>query len=123
MQYESVLPHFEIKEGIQGVGVFATTDIPENTVLFTMHGKILNQPTRTSVQVGHDQHIEDKIGGRVNHACHPTARVNQADRTMISVRPIIKGEEITFDYRENEDKLANPFVCKCCNKEIRGKQG
>jgi len=121
MQTDTVLPHFEIKEGIQGVGVFATSEFPTNTTLFVMHGTILKQPTRTSVQIGPSAHIEDELGGKVNHSCHPSAKVNQAERTFVSIKPIKKGEEITFNYCDNEDKMANPFVCRCCNKKISGK--
>lgn len=121
MHIDSVLPQLEIKKGIEGMGVRAAEDIPADVVLFVMHGPILKQPTRTSVQIGPEAHIEDELGGCVNHSCHPTAKVNQADRTFVSLRAIKKGEEITFDYRENEDVLAHPFVCQCCHQFITGK--
>lgn len=122
MHIDSVLPQLEVKKGIDGIGVRAGEDIPAGVVLFVMDGPILKQPTRTSVQIGPMAHIEDIWGGRVNHSCHPTAKVNQGDRTLVSLRAIQKGEEITFDYRENEDKLANPFMCHCCHQFITGKE-
>ncbi|MDX1901790.1 MAG: SET domain-containing protein [Gammaproteobacteria bacterium] len=122
MKEDNVASQFEIKRGIQGIGVFAKRDFLKDSHLFTMHGEILDHPTRTSVQIGEHEHIEDEIAGAVNHACSPSAKVDRATRSFITVRDIKKGEEITFDYRENEDTLANPFVCSCCQTEITGKK-
>lgn len=122
MKKDDVTALFEIKHGIEGIGVFAKCDFRKGAHLFTMRGEILNHPTRTSVQVGKHEHIEDEIAGAVNHACSPSARVDRATRSFISVRDIKKGEEITFDYRENEDTLANPFICSCCQEKITGKK-
>lgn len=110
------------KKGIQGSGVFCTEDIKKGKVIFKMKGEIIGHPTRTSVQVGKDEHIEDEIAGHVNHHCIPNAKVIRKTRSFVSLRNIRKGEEITFDYNANEDKLAAPFVCKCCNKLVSGKK-
>lgn len=111
-----------IKNGIEGRGVFATQKINKNTIIFKMHGEFLTSPTQTSVQIGDNMHIEDEIAGLVNHSCHPTARVDRQTQAFISMRDIAEGEEITFDYTMNEDKLAAPFICKCCGEVINGKK-
>ncbi len=122
MKNEQIFPQLEIKDSLNGFGVYATHTIPENATLFIMQGKILNYPTRTSVQIDENRHIEDPIAGCMNHACKPNARVDRKNRAFISLRKIDKDEEITFDYRENEDALACPFVCSCCQKKITGKR-
>jgi hypothetical protein len=48
--------------------------------------------------------------------------VDRERAALISLRGIKAGEEVTFDYNQNEDKLANPFVCQCCGTLIQGKQ-
>lgn len=122
MKNKQLPRHFEIKVGMHGVGAFITKDIKKGTVLFKMKGKIINHPTRTSVQVSKHQHIEDLLAGHINHSCTPNARVSRRARTFVSLRNIKKGEEITFDYNKNEDELAAPFVCICCGQKIAGKK-
>lgn len=117
------LPHpFELKNGIHGLGVFIKTDIKKNTVLFKLSGKMVQSPTRTSVQIGTNKHIEDEIASHINHSCTPTAKVDQATLTFVSLRDLHKGDEITFNYNDNEDLLHAPFKCECCGKEIRGRK-
>lgn len=110
-----------IKKGIQGQGVFASRRIPTNSIIFIMHGDIITSPTQTSVQVGTNSHIEDKTAGFINHSCKPSAIIHRDTRAFISTRDIEVGDEITFDYTKNEDKMAAPFVCNCCGKFVSGK--
>lgn len=121
MKNNSLPPNFEIKVGIHGVGAFVTKDFKKDSVLFTMHGEVIEKPTRTSVQIGKHKHIEDALAGHVNHSCTPNARVDRKARAFISLRDIKKGEEMTFDYSSNEDELAAPFVCACCGRKVLGK--
>ena len=113
---------FEIKSGIHGIGVFATKDIKKGELIFTMEGKTVNHPTRTSVQIDAKLHIEDKIAGRINHSCTPNAKVDRKTKSFISLKDIKIGDEITFDYNQNEDTLASPFICHCCHRLITGKK-
>lgn len=120
MIYRYFPPHLVVKDGIHGVGVFTTMNMKRGTTLFKMKGEILPKPTRTSVQIGDNQHIEDEISGHVNHACTPNTIVDRTTRSFVSLRDIEEGEELTFDYTENEDSMAAPFICECCGKEISG---
>jgi SET domain-containing protein len=115
-------PHFIVKNGIHGLGVFTTEPVKKGQVLFKMKGDILDYPTRTSIQVGKNKHIEDEIGAHINHSCSPSAKVVKKDMMFVSLRDIDVDEEITFDYNKNEDALSNPFYCECCNKAIVGKK-
>lgn len=114
-------PKFILKEGIHGQGIFTTVKISKGEILFEMNGDIINQPTRTSIQIGKNKHIEDDIGAHVNHNCMANAKIIRKNRTFISLRDIEPNEEITFDYNKNEDSISAPFTCHCCQKEIRGK--
>ncbi|HLB42403.1 MAG TPA: SET domain-containing protein [Gammaproteobacteria bacterium] len=122
MKYHFLPPCFVVKNGIHGIGIFTTKNIKKGSVLFEMQGDILNHPTRTSVQIGKMIHIEDDIARRINHNCKPTAKVDRKTRSFISLQDIKKGEEITFNYNDNEDVLACPFVCACCYKKIAGRK-
>jgi hypothetical protein len=70
-------PEFALKQGIEGQGVFAMADFKKGEVLFKMKGEISAQPTRTSVQIGEDKHIEDPIASHINHSCKANARVSR----------------------------------------------
>lgn len=122
MKKPTTIRSFLIKDGINGKGVFATRDINKSTILFKMHGEIISKPTRTSVQIGNDLHIEDELAGLLNHSCQPSAKVDRQLQALISMRDIKEGEEITFDYTKNEDHMAAPFVCDCCGNKISGKK-
>ncbi|RDI46029.1 SET domain-containing protein [Aquicella lusitana] len=123
MKYRHFAPYFLVKKGIHGVGVFAAADIKKGEILRELTGEMLDHPTRTSIQIGKNKHIEDEMGGLINHSCQPTARIDKKNHSLVSIRNIRKGEEITFDYNENEEAMASPFVCQCCGKYIMGKKG
>lgn len=121
MKIKDLHDNFETRVGIQGVGVFLKSPVKKGEVLFKLEGDIIDHPTRTSVQIGEHLHIEDKLAGHLNHHCTPNARVNRQTREFISLRDMKAGEEMMFDYNQNEDSLASPFECVCCGKRIAGK--
>lgn len=82
-------------------------------------GREVDTPTRTSIQVGESKHIEDDFGSFVNHSCDPSAIIE--DGCLVAIKQIDVGNEITFDYKKNENTLASPFVCWDCKKIISGK--
>ncbi len=79
---------------------------------------IIASPTRTSIQISEGKHVEDDIGKYINHACDPTCEIQ--GHKVVALRNLSAGEEATFDYSKNETYMANPFICKCCGKLIRG---
>ena len=121
MIHFSFPPLFVVKDGIHGLGVFVCEDIKKDTVLFQLKGPIIQNPTRTSIEIGKNKHIEDPIGAHINHNCTPNTKVQNKTQSFVSLRNIKKGEEITFDYNKNETTMASPFSCHCCGKEIKGR--
>jgi SET domain-containing protein len=122
MIHRSFAPHFVVKTGIHGLGVFSLTAFKEGDMLFRMKGELLKMPTRTSVQIGDNLHIEDEIAGFINHSCMPNAKIDKYTHSFVALRDIAIDEEIVFDNNINEDSIASPFVCECCNREIAGKR-
>lgn len=106
---------------LNGLSLFTKKPIKQGETIFVMEGDVLDHPTQTSVQIGHDEHIEDNNARYLNHNCHPTARVDQKKHALIAARDLKEGDEINFDYRTNETKMAVPFKCHCCNQMICGK--
>lgn len=122
MSQKTFPPHFIIKDGIEGNGVFVVHDFKKGSLLFSMHGPIIPYPTRTSVQVGKNKHVEDPLAGHLNHHCKPNARIDRLTQSLVCLRDIKNGEEVTFNYNDNEDLLAEPFNCGCCQRMISGKK-
>ena len=93
--------------------------IEEGELVYILLGPILDKPTRTSIQIGPDKHIEDDHGQYINHSCDPSVEI--VGSKLIALTPINHGDSITFNYNRNEDFMANPFKCNCCQGLIRGK--
>ena len=97
----------------------AAVPYPSGALIRRLIGREIDTPTRTSIQVGEGKHIEDDFGSFVNHSCDPSAIIE--DGCLVAIKQIDVGNEITFDYKKNENTLASPFVCWDCKKIINGK--
>ncbi len=99
--------------------IYIGNTIPAGNLLYRLTGEIINKPTRTSIQIGSNEHIIDNLGQYINHSCDPSVKVIGCD--LISVKEIKNGDSITFDYNHTEDCMSNPFYCNCCGKIICGR--
>lgn len=114
--------------------VIATAAIAVGQPILAIEGMEVARPSRFSVQVAEDCHIEvpvdlgleeamDRHPWRfLNHSCAPNACLR--GRTLVARQPIAVGAEVTFDYHTTEWELASPFRCACgasdCVGEVRG---
>ena len=114
--------------------VMAQADIEPNEVLLQVHGRVVDRPSRYSIQIGMHEHIDPPLPDRLeddmdrhpwrflNHSCEPNAELH--GRLLVAIRPILRFEEITFDYKRSEYDMASPFPCECgsatCLGIIRG---
>ena len=114
--------------------VFATEPVPPGHVVLVIDGTEVDQASRHSLQVDEHEHIEvvselseqellDRHPWRfTNHSCDPNTRLS--GRTLVAIRRIGAGEEVTFDYNTTEYELAEPFACHCgsagCIGTVRG---
>ena len=53
-----------------------------------------------------------------NHSCSPNTAYKGLN--VLSIRPILKGEELTLDYAFLLDENMEPFICNCGNANCRG---
>jgi len=102
--------------------------------LFEIAGEITRTPTRYTVQIDRNAHIDlndshnleeilDRYYWRfMNHSCEPNTVIR--GRNVVALRPIHPWEEITFNYNTTEYQMAEPFQCRCeshgCEETIRG---
>jgi hypothetical protein len=112
----------------------AAKDVAAGTSVLVIEGAEVSRPSRFSVQVGEHAHIDLPAGGApedvadrypwqfTNHSCEPNTLLS--GRSLVALRPIRAGEEVTFNYNTTEYALAEPFACHCgspgCAKTIRG---
>jgi len=112
----------------------ARESIAAGTLIFVIAGRESATPTRYSVQVARDLHIEcddlppglERVRHRywmyLNHHCEPSAWVR--GREVVALRDIAPGEGVTFDYNTTEWDMASPFDCHCgsadCVGTVRG---
>lgn len=87
-------------------------------VVFPLRGRAVVRPTRFSIQVGSDAHL-DPISdhaspwGALNHGCDPNVVIDVSRRVIVARRAIAAGDQLRFDYNTTEWELAESFVCNC----------
>ncbi|KAG3153277.1 hypothetical protein PI124_g143 [Phytophthora idaei] len=101
----------------------------KDDVIGSAPGTIYPKPTRFTVQITPDKHM-DFTGGLefVNHSCNPNTRIdmveNEAKVSFIAIKPIKEGEHLTFDYSTSEWDMDEKFDCRCgasnCSGHIGG---
>ena len=114
------------------LALFARVAIPAGEMLSTLPGVVRPHPSRHSVQVGRDVHVEAPgpndatVPSRwcwkfLNHSCEPSGLVSvQPQPSYVTARDLERGEELTFDYLTTEWDLAEPFACECGSSRCHG---
>lgn len=102
-----------------GKSFFTTEAIQIGETIMELGGKILSSPTRTSIQVDENKHLENvhKFGGFLNHSCEPNTCIDFDQLRLRAIKPIGKNEEATFNYLTTEWDLINKFKCNCSSKD------
>ena len=99
------------------VAIVATKDILKGELVHTLVGKILLKRNKHSIQIGKNEHIMDEIGMFINHSFDPNVEI--VYRGIIALEKIKIGEEITFNYLNNEDHIFSPFKCKHTGRWVK----
>lgn len=92
---------------INGNGLYATKKYKKDETIFVLSGTEYNKPTRETIRIDNDKHIYDDYGIYMNHSFNPSAYINKYD--VIALVDINIGDEITFNYNDNEIDMAAPF--------------
>ena len=95
----------------------STKEYTLGETVLNLEGEILSSPTKTSIEIGINKHIEDKFGKYMNHSFEPNTVIREC--SVIAIKDILPGDELTFDYTENETNIAYPFVDKMTQKYVK----
>ena len=105
--------------------VRAARPFASGDLLLLLRGWLCAQPTRHTIQLDDERHLEGEptaLWRYLQHACAPNAAIR--DRELLAIAPIAAGDEITFDYETTEWDMASPFACTCgapmCRGIVRG---
>jgi hypothetical protein len=105
----------------------AATTIDAGACIAEFHAAaIMHTPSYLTVQKDDDEHIHLSPAylQYVNHSCAPNAFFDTTYMSLIALKAIAPGEEITFFYPSSEWDMAQSFACRCgseqCLGEIKG---
>ena len=110
-----------------GLGLFATRDIPEGTVLLYLSGRrihfyealTLGEKESYPIQVSADNYLMTEFPFYfTNHSCDPNCGVNE-NLELISLKKIRKGEEIFWDYSTSMLERHWTMYCDCGSEVCR----
>lgn len=80
----------------------------------------VSEPSRYTIQVERDEHVDAAAVKYLNHSCRPNVYVDTARREVIAIRDIAAGEELSFFYPSTEWEMVEPFVCRCGHANCLG---
>lgn len=63
---------------------------------------------------------EEEPADYINHSCAPNAGI-RGQVSLVAMRPIAPGEEITFDYAMSDSSAFDEFACACGSPLCRGR--
>lgn len=116
----------KIVNGFDGLEkrLVAIDRIRKNEVILKLTGKILNHPTKRTIQIGRKKHFKNQFVDYLNHSCNPNSSINIEKLVMVADRAIKPFDDITVNYLSTEYEMVDPFKCNCrsknCFKDIRG---
>ena len=115
------------KSAIHGKGIILNQDVKKGETIFIFRGKEVCytkgawQHSPNWLQVGYVRWIDpapETPGVYLNHSCSPSAGV-RGKTTIVAMRPMKKGEEVTIDYALSETYPIWHMRCKCKSKNCR----
>ncbi|TDC70304.1 SET domain-containing protein [Actinomadura sp. GC306] len=97
-----------------GSGIISNRDFaPGDTIMRVAADLELAEPTRFSLQVGADRHIDAGEIRYLNHSCAPNAYFAASAGLLVAERAIGAGDEVSIFYPASEWDMACPFMCEC----------
>ena len=111
-----------------GLGLFAARDFADGELLFVFEGPVIEAAAVNSLgerepnplQIAPRLYVDvQQPGVYINHSCEPNAGVRN-DVEVYSLRRILAGEEIRFDYSTSMSEKRWTMRCLCGTPSCRG---
>ena len=109
-----------IKKSNNFHGLFSDTSYSKNDIIHELCGSIYDKPSRTTIEIGINKHIDDDFGIYMNHSFAPNCIIK--DECIIACKDILEEEELTFDYNASETSMSCPFIDNETNKCVKGRE-
>jgi SET domain-containing protein len=117
-----------VRECAHGRGVFAAEPIHADALIARFSGPFLRYAETSAetyaLQIGPDLYIGESGGvdDLFNHSCDPNAgvRISGTAAELRSIRDIVPGEEIAFDYSTTLGEGDFTMPCRCGSPACRG---
>lgn len=120
-----------------GKGIFTRQKIPANSRILEFTGDRVIRDTviQTLADGGPDSFLQigknffigssGRADDYINHSCDPNCGLEfHGDRIYLkSIKPIKRGDELTFDYATSQQCFPFRFTCRCGSVECRGEIG
>ena len=99
--------------------VVAIKSVKVGGTVLTLDGEVMDRPSRHSIQLDEGTHIEVTADLPLeemmlshpwrftNHSCDPNTKL--VGRSLVALRLVRAGDEITYNYNTSEWELAEPF--------------
>jgi SET domain-containing protein len=110
----------KFESSISGLGIFAIEDIKKGEEVVYFEGAEISDLEADRLykggfdyllQIDHNKFLNLLEDSKyINHSCNPSCAFLYKSASLIALRDIKKGEEITFDYSANEN---TEFVLNC----------
>jgi hypothetical protein len=115
--------HVERSTKAFGSRAVSLVDLPAGSLFLKITKATPATKAYTSVQTSENTHIElnsDIVF--INHSCKPSVifDMERMEVRVSSARDLKKGDALTFFYPSSEWDMAQPFNCKCGEKECKG---
>ena len=91
-----------------------------NEKIHLLTGTVYDKPSRTTIEIGINTHIDDEYGIFMNHSFSPSCKIQ--DGYIIALRNINSNDELTFNYNDSETSMACPFVDNETKQNVSGKE-
>jgi uncharacterized protein len=110
-----------VRESSTGLGVFAGKNIPANSFIFKIQGSRLHFDATTRLgekesyclQTGSNEYLFlEAPFCFCNHSCQPNCGIREG-LSLYTIRPIAKGEELSWDYSTSMLERHWTLKCKC----------
>ena len=113
----------------KGRGIIARKQISKGEVIVNFFGELVPrekvQIPNAALQLDEDLFLESDgtIDENLNHSCNPNCYIDFGRLTLVALKDIPKGEELTFDYNTSEYDLIDQdcsFTCLCGSRDCIG---